>query len=161
MRSQIYKWIVSSLSMFITYIFHCVLKNTRVSGCLFQLMFADPICDSIMAIRCWFHYSYSRYLFNIDSLWLAILCIDYQLCRSYLIQADAYNSVIVLIIILLFSLFISLFYFVRWPPNIIVLLLLMIMTNWLLARYWDTIYMRYEVDILTVYFFIWQFVYLI
>jgi hypothetical protein len=129
MKSQIYKWIVSSLSMFITYIFHCVLKNTRASGSLFQLMFADPICDSIMAIRCWFHYSCSRYLFNIDSLWLAILCIDYQLCRSYLIQDDAYNSVIVLIIILLLSLFISLFYFVRWSPNIIVLLPLMIMTN--------------------------------
>jgi len=42
-----------------------------------------------------------------------------------------------------------------------VFLLLMITTNWLVARYCDTIDMGYEVDIFTVYFFVWQFIYLI
>ncbi len=54
-----------------------------------------------------------------------------------------------------------LFHFVRQLQNIMVLLLLMITTNWLVARYCDTIDMGYEVDIFTVYFFVWQLVCLI
>lgn len=58
-------------------------------------------------------------------------------------------------------LLILLLYADRQLPNIIFPLLLIIMTNWFLARYCDTIYIWYEVDIFTVYFFVWQFVCLI
>jgi hypothetical protein len=54
-----------------------------------------------------------------------------------------------------------LFRTVRKLQNIIALLSLIITTNWLLARFCDNIYICYEVDIFTVYFFVWQFVGLI
>ena len=50
---------------------------------------------------------------------------------------------------------------VRQLRNIIILLSLVITTNWLLARYCHSICMSYEVDIFTIYFLVWQFVGLI
>jgi hypothetical protein len=42
--------------------------------------------------------------------------------------------------------------------NTVLPFLLTIATNWLLARYCNTINIWYEIDILTIYFFVWQWV---
>jgi hypothetical protein len=52
-------------------------------------------------------------------------------------------------------------YCTRQLNNIVLPFVLTMITNWLLARYCNTIKMWYEIDILTMYFFVWQWVCLI
>jgi hypothetical protein len=159
MKNQIYKG--SSLTMFITFILHCALKDTRASGSLFQYMLADPIRDHGLTVRCFFHYSFGRYSWTIDHLYLTVLSVDHPSCRPSIIHDGTYHPTQVLMITLLVSLFILMLYSVRQLPSIIVHLLLMIVTNWFLARYCYSINIWYDVDIFIVYFFVWQFVCLI
>ncbi len=147
--------------MFMTFIIHCALKDTRASGSFFQNMVADPIYNYAMAVRCWFYYSLCKYLWTINCLYLSILCVDHQPCVSYITRGDAGILLPLLMMILLIFLPYLLFRTVRQLQNIIVFLSLVITTNWLLARYCHSIYMSYEVDIFTVYFLVWQFVGLI
>jgi hypothetical protein len=84
MKNQIYKG--SSLSMFITFILHCALKDTRASGSLFQYMLADPIRDHGLTVRCFFHYSFGRYSWTIDHLYLTVLSVDHPSCRPSIIH---------------------------------------------------------------------------
>src|SRR4051812_24384705 len=76
MKDEIYKYTGSTLSMLITFILHCALKDTRASGSLFQYMIADAIRDHALAVRCWFwrYYWLCRYSEIVDYLYLVILC---------------------------------------------------------------------------------------
>ena len=64
-------------------------------------------------------------------------------------------------VVLYFGLIIVLVFSTQQLFNIVLPFLLTIATTWFLARYCSTIDMWYEIDILTVYFFIWQWVSLI
>ncbi|CAF3360143.1 unnamed protein product [Rotaria socialis] len=107
-------------------------------------MVVDPMCYYTLTVRCWFYYSFYH-----------------QPCVSYISRGDAGILPPLLMMILLIFLPYLLFRTVRQLQNIIVLLSLIITTNWLLARYCYNIYMSHEVDIFTVYFLVWQFVGLI
>ena len=61
MKNQIYKYTGGTLSMFMTFIIHCALRDTRASGSFFQNMVADPMYNYAMTVRCWFYYSFCKY----------------------------------------------------------------------------------------------------
>ena len=50
-----------SLSMFMTFLFHCALDKTRASGFFFQNLIADPMRDHILALRCLFNFPIGKY----------------------------------------------------------------------------------------------------
>jgi hypothetical protein len=58
----------------------------------------------------------------------------------------------------MFVFFISVMLF-HSTQNIVVLLFLLTMTNWVLARYCSSINIWFEIDIFTIYLFLWQLVY--
>ncbi len=90
-----------------------------------------------------------------------MIYLDHEPCRYCVTYDDASDSDLFRMIALSLLLFILLIYSTRQMLNIVLPFLLTIVTNWLLARYCNTINMWYEIDILTIYLFVWQWVCLI
>jgi hypothetical protein len=149
------------MSMFMTFMIHCALNDTRANGSFFQNMVADPVYYYTLAVRCWCSYSFSKYSWTIYYLYLSILCAEHKPCDAYITDDNGGIWYSLVMMILLIYLPYLLFRTVRQLQKIILPLSLLIITTWLVARYCYNIYMSYEVDIFTVYFLVWQFVGLI
>ena len=63
-----------SLSMFMTFLFHCVLNGTRANGFFFQNSFVDPIHDYMLTIHCWLDYSFGKYIHQLQIIDTPTLC---------------------------------------------------------------------------------------
>ncbi len=61
MKINIYKYTGGTMSMFMTFMIHCALNDTRANGSFFQNMVADPVYYYTLAVRCWCSYSFSKY----------------------------------------------------------------------------------------------------
>jgi hypothetical protein len=64
MNDQIHLLIATTLSMLLTFVFDCLLTQTRASNSLLQEFFIDMIRDCCLVIPCWFdgrHSNYSKY----------------------------------------------------------------------------------------------------
>jgi hypothetical protein len=101
-KNDISKCIGVTLSMLITLIFYCSLKNTRANHFFLQNMFADPIRDYALAIRCWYQGSLSKYWSSTNYFYLLILFIAHIPCHSYITDDNGYSYPLFLHLIILF-----------------------------------------------------------
>ncbi len=54
MNDTIHLLIATTFSMLLTFVFDCVLTQTRAYNSLFQQLFIDTIHDCCLVIPCWF-----------------------------------------------------------------------------------------------------------
>ena len=52
MNSRMHLMIVTTLSMIITFILHCILQDTRANGFVYQTIFIDTVRDVLLSLRC-------------------------------------------------------------------------------------------------------------
>jgi hypothetical protein len=150
MKNKIWKCLGSSLSMLITLIFCCTLRDTRAHSSFLQNMFADELRDYVLALRWEGHSSYSKYWSRINYFYLLILSIAHISCYSYIIDEAGNCSIRALASIFILCASSLLFYSLREILNMVSPFLLMITSVWFLARCCHSIFIWYEVDIFTV-----------
>jgi hypothetical protein len=91
---------------------------------------------------------------GIDGLWIinVFIYLDHEPCGYCITYDVATRLVLYRMLVLILLLYILLIYSTRQLNNIVLPFVLTMITNWLLARYCNTIKMWYEIDILTMYF---------
>ena len=72
MKHLIHKYLGTSLSMAMTFIFHYIFNETRANGSLFQDVLVDPVRDHFMFVHCLFYHSIGRYRLLVDKKYFHI-----------------------------------------------------------------------------------------
>jgi len=146
-----------SFSLLITFTFYSVLNEKQASSSFFQHIVADILHYSSLTTACFINQR-SMYFRKINFTILYVIYIDSTSCTVILSTDDRRNMYITgscpfFIMALIWICGTSLI------PRLL-LGVLTIFIVWLLARWCDSFHMWYSVDVFTIYFLVWQFIYL-
>jgi hypothetical protein len=160
MDAKIHLLIATTFSMFLTSVFDCALVRTRAYNSLIQHFVIDALRDCMLALRCWLDGRHSNNLKYTDIFFSnnIIISIGFELCSYLLVGPDIEKLTLLLIISCFFAVLLlcyDLQLFDRMKSMI-----LTILVGWLITRYYDSQNIYYNRDMLTVYFIVWQFIYL-
>ena len=145
--------------MVLTFVFDCVLFQTRAYNSLFQQHVIDTFRNFFLIAPCWFSGDHSNNLNCIGSFFNNIIIhIGLGLCSYLLLGSDLERYQLMEIIIFLFVVLVLCYgvqLFGRIKPMVLTILVV-----WLIMRYFDNHNIYYKMDMLTLYFIVWQFIYL-
>jgi hypothetical protein len=160
MNAKIHLSIATTFSMLLTYVFYCALVGTRAYNSLIQQLLIDLVRDPILAVRCWFDGRHSNNLRYIEIFFSnnIIISIGFDLCGYLLVELDLAKLTLLLIISCFFG--VLLLYYDLKLFDCMKSMILTIFVGWLITRYCDSQNIYINIDVLTVYFIVWQFIYL-
>jgi hypothetical protein len=144
--------LATSLSMFITFALHCVLEETGAHSSLFQRFVVDECRNCFLVGHCWLKGRLSMWLSNQfsdhDTVHIGLASCSYFL-------GDNPDKLCVLMTVA-FSIIVLVLFYGLQVINRIRSLLFTIVILWLVASYLDVYNLRYQMDVLTVCFLVWQ-----
>lgn len=160
MDSSVHIVIATTLSMIMTFMLYCILKDTRASGSLFQNILVDRTRDQLLYTRCWWDSEKSMFLDKtIFCLAHSIILVN-KTCEYFFISEDKYNIPILLPTIVLHMS--QLVCFGLEKKSIYVRpVISTIICGWFIARLFDGVDLWYKMDMISVYFLIWQLMFVI
>lgn len=151
--------IVTTLSMVITFLLHCNLKDTKANGCFIQNILIDTTRDILLHIRCFWNNEICMLFLNIYSYFYIIIVVSKN-CKHFNIFDSNYDT---------FS-FVSLLVFEIICINLLDIekstysirpIIYTIIYSLFAARFYDAFNLSCPLDIFTVYFLIWQIMFII
>ncbi len=151
--------IATTLSMIVTFILYCILQDTRASAFLFQDILIDKTRDQILYTRCWWNNKKGMFRQKLSSIFQHLILVN-RTCEYFFIREDKYN--IPLLTPLTVMHMSQLICFGLQRKSIYIRpLIATIICGWLVGRLWDGVDLWYKVDIITIYFLIWQVIFVI
>ena len=142
--------------MIMTFVLHCIMEHTPSTQSYLRLYSIDYLRDFGLYVRCLFNHGISMYHFLIIALYTSFTYfLAFQTCVYHVTLNDLFYIIINILVLCL------LFVIQHYCPKIrnqIRNILIVLLTVEFLAQYVTSLNLPFKIDMITMYWFVWQFI---